>query len=183
MNVWTLSRENIYTAIAYNHSFVLLKSRIRLINKMIKKCCHCNTLAEASVRSKASLARASCQSGCCPRSTSCQSRCCPTLSSRPTPLKTYKWISEHWNGAEWEHDLGHLEGLLVLKEVRVPLDLAARVRNHRGKPFALRIKHWRILRLLTNETPYYLMARLSIICLAHWSQLRQGCFKGRLPVS
>ena len=38
-------------------------------------------------------------------------------------------------------DLGHLEGLLVLKEVRVPLALAARVRNHRGKPFALRIKH------------------------------------------
>ena len=36
-------------------------------------------------------------------------------------------------------DLGHLEGLLVLKEVRVPLALAACGRNLRGKPFTLTI--------------------------------------------
>ena len=40
--VSTLAREYIYSAIGYNHSFVLLKSRIRLINKMIKQCCHRN---------------------------------------------------------------------------------------------------------------------------------------------
>ena len=48
---------------------------------------------------------------------------------------------------EWAPDWGHLEGFLVLKEVRVgdqsrlPLALVARVCNHRGEPFALRISH------------------------------------------
>ena len=39
----------------------------------------------------------------------------------------------------------NLEGLLVLKEFRVPLAFVARVCNHGGKPFGLIIKQQRIL--------------------------------------
>ena len=69
---------------------------------------------------------------------------------------------------------------------RVPCPQRSQGSTWLGSPcsqsFALRIKHQRILRLLTNGKPY-LKARLSNICLVHWSQHRQGCFRGRLPVA
>ena len=82
-----------------------------------------------------------------------------------------KWSGMRtWPGSSW----------------RVPCPQRSQGSTWLGSPssqsFALRIKHQRILRLLTNGKPY-LKARLSNICLVHWSQHRQGCFRGRLPVA